>query len=1612
MNAIRRALTLLLMAIAIGGAPAIAMAPPTTATVSGTVNLIDGVATAITVEVQTGSSSWWTSGLTGSVDANTGAYSISGITPGTYRLLARPRTTDVVGAVAPGVVNNFTLTSGESKTQNFTLTTGGSVSGTVKGPDGNPLAHAGISTPNASSYWENTYSDASGNFTLRGLTTGVTDVSVGKYGTDLVTKKFRGTSVTLGSDTPLGTFRLEAGHAISGVVYNGSSVVGNATVGAFLDPSDASLDGGYASTTSDPVTGAFTLHGLRDSAFRLSVSKSGLMGHSQSVTLSGSDLSEIAMQMSAAGTVTGVVRDETGTPLSGVAVSAWATVSVPGADGQNAYATTNELGAYRLSGLGTGTFRISFNRTSGNYMGAYLTIDVAAGETTSAPDIVMHVGGAISGRITANGAGLANATIQAYRNPWSSTASGNAGYTSTDSDGNYTLNGLASGTFNLTIRAPSSSSAMSRSVPGITVVAPETTSGRDFALASGGSISGRVVDEQGTGISSASVSASGPAASSGDGNSGSTSTDGSGNFTIRGLAARTFSLTASGGNYIAGSIADIAVTPNVTTPAGDIQLHSGGAITGTVRNSDGEAISAVSVSASRTPYAFGMGGSSGYATTDSSGHYRVQGLSTGNFRLSFSTSSRNFVSGSLSRVAAMGGETTANHDITLETGGTLAGSVTLPGSADPAAGICVSAWPTVFSATSGSSWGWASTSVTGGFAMRGLRTGAYTASFSACGTGNYVSEQRQNLPVAQGSIFTMPTLQLTAGGSVSGTITASADGTPVSSACVSVSPVANHADSYATGYYGWGQTDDTGAYSIIGLRAGSYKVRADASCATDLNLTPVTSSATAVTQGSDSTVNLALAPGAQISGTVRTTASAAVPNACVWTEAPNADPSEWNGAWANTDVSGQYSLRGLAAGSYRIHVTPCDWTNSQNLAGTTLDTLTVAAGASTTAPTAVLQTGGKITGKVLGLSPSTTGVEGMCVYASSGDWSYDGGDWGYATTDAAGDFAIKGLASGTFTLGFSACGAIVPGAPAMGVTAALRPGVVVTSGATTASGSQSVIAAGGISGTVRDGASAAIGGVCVSAEPVGSASPMWGWTLTEADGTYQMKELAPGAYRVQFSDCMASRGYADEWYNDAAYAGASTAVTVTSSVSTPNINATLAPQAQVSGTVRDSTGAGLGNVCVNAFAWGQSTSSGAAPVASTTSGADGTYVLAGVNAGDYRIGFIPCGTDVSDLSEQWLNGKASADAADQVHLVAGDSLTGQNATLPARPGASASSSVQSAGGASVAAVTTTDTGCTALLFVNGDCTDPRKFTSDAISPQSQTAVVVSYPSTPVSVTVDPSMLSTTSNVVIDAETSTHAGAPTPPVVASGQTRPITSYVDVGLMSGGRTDAGGAWDPALKIALGLPKSAVAVKNDDISVYERTSAGRWSLLPNIGSRDGQSLGSGEPGGYYLDGSGASRQAIVMSRHAITVVVVRTPAGASTPPDGPAPDGPAPDPGSGSGGSAGGGSVQLPHAASGTAAACTGMKASAAAICLAKQRKAAAIKACSKAPKAKRAACTKKARTTGAIAIKKAQCGALPAKKRAACLAKASKSAKEVHTGEALVVAPPFMVGPLTP
>jgi hypothetical protein len=384
---------------------------------------------------------------------------------------------------------------------------------------------------------------------------------------------------------------------------------------------------------------------------------------------------------------------------------------------------------------------------------------------------------------------------------------------------------------------------------------------------------------------------------------------------------------------------------------------------------------------------------------------------------------------------------------------------------------------------------------------------------------------------------------------------------------------------------------------------------------------------------------------------------------CNGTSTTTALDGSWSVSVPAGDYTVQFSLTGYATQYWN------NTTDQQNALP-----IGVASGGTVTGINAALAAVGAVSGTVTSAAGGTP-LAGVSVYLSAGYASpccnpvVTAADGTWSTTEPAGSYFV------TFTYPGYATQYWQDTTNAQSATP-----VTVTSGGVVTGINAAMSANGTIGGTVTAAAGGApLAGVSVSvSQNPGCCSNAT--AFTGANGTWSATE-PPGTYYVTFS----LNGYQTQYWNNTTNAQAATPVTVTSGDTVTGINAAMAVDGTISGTVT-AAGGGAPVAGVSVFVGPYA---GYCCTATAVTGASGTW-SATEPPGTYYVTFSRNG-----YQTQYWNNTTNAQAATPVTVVSGQSTSGINAALVA-DGTISGTVTAAAGGAPVAGVSVSlqgSTGC-------------------------------------------------------------------------------------------------------------------------------------------------------------------------------------------------------------------------------------------------------------------------------------------------------------------------------
>jgi protocatechuate 3,4-dioxygenase beta subunit len=631
----------------------------------------------------------------------------------------------------------------------------------------------------------------------------------------------------------------------------------------------------------------------------------------------------------------------------------------------------------------------------------------------------------------------------------------------TAANGQYSVTGLAPGSYLLCFQPGNESSAHSRTgyLPGcyrqqphgyastgtpVTVLAGQLTFSSIEDSAVGGAVSGRVTDSSGNGLANVLVSTFDPSTPGYGPYVALTQLDGT--YTVAGLAAGSYQVcfhsqpdsgTSSTG-YLdecyddqpphTSSGTPVAVSLGQASAGVDAELALAGAITGQVTDASNASVTGVGIEA----WVSGASQLAGTSHSDTSGAYTVKGLPTGSYTLCLdgspatsATAPYGYTDGCaadqwLTVNVVAGQATTVNG--TVNQAGAVAGTVT--GDNSPVAGVWVSVHD-----SSGDPLTSTHTDSDGDYQFNGLAAGQVTVCFDPTYTaggyqrtcyGAQADGSGSPITVTAGQLSTADA-QLQHSASITGIIT-DASGAVISGVLVSA-----YGTSFYSGYYS--QTDASGSYTFSGVTADDYQICFDPAYAQGpaaggyaaecYDNQPSAQTADPVTVGASGsvTVSAALGLGAAITGQVSGADATALGGVGVYAY----EPVSGQYVAASSDYQdGSYRLPGLAEGDYLV----CFEAGSVNQPSITgyLDEcyadsvpVHVGAGAVTAGIDAELAIGAAISGQVT--DSAGNGIPNTFVDT----YGVDGSDLNpSAVTDSTGHYQLTGVPATAVVVCFEA----------------------------------------------------------------------------------------------------------------------------------------------------------------------------------------------------------------------------------------------------------------------------------------------------------------------------------------------------------------------------------------------------------------------------------------------------------------------------------------------------------------------------------------------------------------------------------------------------------------
>jgi 5-hydroxyisourate hydrolase-like protein (transthyretin family) len=966
-------------------------------------------------------------------------------------------------------------------------------------------------------------------------------------------------------------------------------------------------------------------------------------------------------------------------------------------------AKTDQSGEYSISGLSAGIYGVGFFAPEGgglNYIPQYYNdrpsiyeaeqIVVEAGQTKSGVNAAMQVGGQITGQVTSasSKAALAGIEVCAYGTDDEPRFVDQCA--KTNSSGEYTVSGLANGSYRVGFFAPEGGgmnyifqyydgkSSYSEDEQ-VAVEVGRAKSGINAALQAGGQISGKV-----TSASTKDAVAGVQVCASSEVDGQCAKTNSSGEYTVLGLPTGSYEVyfyAPEGLNYLTqyyngkssySEAESVLVTAGATTSGINAAMSEGGEITGKVTaSSSKEALSGIEA----CPLAIGGDDGGQCVTTNSGGEYTITGLATGQYKVEFyPNGTQNYLTqfyngkpsaSEADTVSVTAGSTTSEINAALVAGGQITGKVTDAAGSTPLPDIQVS----VYEANGSYPVAYAVTDSSGEYTAARLSVGEYKVQFAPeYDAGNYLGQYYRDQPslAAAGSVKVTAEkttsgidASLQAGGAITGQVRNAS--TKSATADIGICPLK------ASGELAGECTtsNSAGEYTLSRLETAEYRVEFYAIDGAnyltqfyDGEASFTEASAVAVTAGATkSGVDAAMIVGGEITGKVTDAASkAALPSieVCAYEH-----DSDYYGSCTYTGPDGEYTIPSLTTGEYRVEFSdPSDYHFTQYYeekdsfyeAGP----VSVVTGKATEGIDAAMRAAGAITGTVTSVSGGGP-LENIQVCAQAVNGGYAGR---CTTTNSAGEYTLGPLATGEYTVEFSSTAGAYASQYYNGRSSAAEANpVLVSVGSTTREIDAAMTPGGQIAGKVTSKATmTALGGIEVCADERGGEL-VDRCASSSSSGEYTIADLPTGGYTVEFYSTSESAPYLRQYYEGKESSSEAGVVSVTVGAKTSGINAALVTGGQITGKVTDAASkALLAGVDVCAYVSGEDLFGHCASTSSS-----GEYTITGLPSGKYTVEFYPAYETNYEL--QYYDAKPSSSEANAVPVTKEVTTSGIDAAL-------------------------------------------------------------------------------------------------------------------------------------------------------------------------------------------------------------------------------------------------------------------------------------------------------------------------------------------------------------
>ena len=354
---------------------------------------------------------------------------------------------------------------------------------------------------------------------------------------------------------------------------------------------------------------------------------------------------------------------------------------------------------------------------------------------------------------------------------------------------------------------------------------------------------------------------------------------------------------------------------------------------------------------------------------------------------------------------------------------------------------------------------------------------------------------------------------------------------------------------------------------------------------------------------------------------------------------------------AATDKNGEYLMKGMADGCYRLRFSGNDlessWHGGKQIKDDAAD-VRVSGEKVQGIDAKLSEAGSVISGTVTGADGAPLSGAWVTVLQTGGIGEEDGGSISDGRTDEKGSFSVR-IYPGKCLVVFAKKGYVTR----LHGKSAVEPTMVEAAKGKTVSGVNGVLSKGGsISGSITDDRAKPLAGVYVVAYPT-ERTALPAYARSDAGGKFALEGLATGKYRIAFGD--REQKYLLQWHDGKTNPEEAAIIAVTAPGAISGIKGVMRQSGGISGMVTDQNGKAIAEVIVIAEPLERKARGGSAVTDET-----GSYSIPGLDSASYHLSFRATSSDHLPL---YYRDAARKEDAKAVEVTASQTVFGVNQVL-------------------------------------------------------------------------------------------------------------------------------------------------------------------------------------------------------------------------------------------------------------------------------------------------------------------------------------------------------------